>query len=242
MNRIIAAIIFAAVVTTATASPLPDYPFVFVSGSADVKLPPDTCQISLQITVRDKNSTNGLQTVETRSAEVLALLAKNEVKKEDIVAYEISKDILRDKEKQDHFEFLGYEITRRMEFTLHDLKQYEPIMAALLTLPDVTDTMTSFDRTDRKTVEARLTTQAVADARAKAELLAQAAGQRIAKLRAISQNDFDNLAAEFGLGENEHRRPTMLTPLPSGSQLLFIPTTIEFEDSVSILYEITEQK
>lgn len=242
MNRIIAAIIFAAVVTTATASPLPDYPFVFVSGSADVKLPPDTCQVSFQITVRDKNPTNGLQTVETRSAEILALLAQNKIKPEDIVAYEIGKEMIRNYEKRDQFEFQGYEITRRIQFTLHEMQKYEPIMKALLTLPDVAGLGSHFDRTDRKTVEARLTAQAVANARDKAELLAQAAGQRIAKLRAISQNDFDNLAAEFGLGENEHRRPAMLTPLPSGGQLLFIPTTIEFEDSVSILYEITEQK
>lgn len=242
MNRIAVAVIVGAVAGYAHASPLPDYPFVYADGTAEEKLAPNTCTVVYQIKVRDKDPTNGMQTLEARSAETIELLATHGVKKEDIVGFEISKERVRDYVKQDRLEYLGYEITRHIAFTLRELQKYEPIMSVLLKTPDVTDINTSFERLDRKEIESRLTARAVADARTNAQAIANGAGQRIVKLRAVSQNGFANIGAAFGLGQGDFHVRASQDIRPPQKELLFIPSTIKFSSSVYVIYEVEEKK
>lgn len=242
MKKIIIASAIVAVVNLAQASPLPDYPIVFARGEAEAEFKPDVCKVDFKITIRDKNPTNALQLIEQRSAEALAILADNGVKKKDVVGFEIDKDRVRNYEKRDQLEYLGYEMRRRIEFTLRDLTKYEPILSRLLKTPDVVDLDAAFDRSDRKDIESRLLAEAVSDARSKAELMAKGSGQRIVKLRAISQQGFYNLSEHFGLGNMEYSSTMYSRSAPSKRELLFVPSTIEFRNSVSLIYEIEEKK
>jgi uncharacterized protein len=239
MKRITVAMLVALLMSTAHASPLPDYPFVFASGVAEERLAPDECVVSYAISVRDKDSDKAMQVVEKRSAETLALLVKHEVKRTDITASEVDKERVRDRGEQDRLEFLGYETTRRFRFTLLDLEKYASLVDALLKAADVTDVRTEFDRTDRKEIDSRLTTQAVLDARAKADLMAAAAGQRIVRLRAISQRGFENLGIDFGVGNRDTMGRVSGFSL---SESLFVPSTIEFQNTVSVIYEVEEKQ
>ena len=242
MKRILTAFAITIVVIGAQASPLPDYPFVFASGDAKTEAKPDICHVQFQITIRDQDPTNGLAQVEQNSLVALAILADNGVKKEDVIGYEVNKDHVQNYESREKLEFLGYEMRRRIEFTLHDLAKYEPIISRLLKTPNVVGLEASFDRTDRKDIESRLLTEAVADARAKADLMAKGSRQRIVKLRAISQSGFYNLGERFGLGSVEIDNKMYDMSAPLKSEILFVPSTIEFSNSVSLIYEIEEEK
>jgi uncharacterized protein YggE len=239
MNRMIASCAFAVLAAIAGASPLPEYPLVYANGHASAKMPPDTCTVVYNITIRDKESSNAVSAIEARSSQTLAFLLDNGIAKTNIIGFEIDKDIVRDYDKRDQFAFLGYQMTRRITFALHDLNKYEAIVSMLLRTPDVTDIRTSFDRTDRSEIEARLLAGAVSDAKTKAQLMADGSGQRIAMLRAISQHGFYNIAEEFGLGnkEPEDRTRYERTGQPQ-KELLFVPASIEFGNSVSVIYEL----
>ncbi len=239
-NIVIALLIMAA--SLAHASPLPDYPFAFANGEAQEDLAPTTCKVAYEIKVRDKDPTNAMRAVESRSAETLDILFKHGVKKEDIMGYEVNKDLVRDYDNRDRLEFLGYEMTRRIVFTLGELQKYDPIVSVLLKTPDVTDIRTSFDRNDRKEIEARMMAGAVSDAKMKAELMAEGSGQRIVRLRAISQHGFYNLTESFGLGNRESDGRMYSMGSQPERELLFIPSTIKFQTSVSVIYEIEEKK
>lgn len=242
MKRILTALVVTTVVIGAQASPLPDYPFVFASGDAKSEVKPDICHVEFHITIRDQDPTNGLALVEQRSIVALAILADNGVKKEDVIGFEVDKDHVRNYESRDKLEFLGYEMRRKIEFTLRDLTQYEPILSPLLKTPDVVDIQTSFDRTDRKDIESRLLAEAVANARAKADLMAKGSRQRIVKLRAISQSGFYNLGERFGLGNVQFDNRMYSMSVPPKQELLFVPSTIEFGNSVSLIYEVEADK
>lgn len=224
------------------ASPLPDYPFVFARGEIQEDLAPTTCKVAYEIKVRDKDSANGIRTVESRAAETLDLLYKHGIKKEDILGYEVNKEVVRNYENRDQLEFIGYEIRRQIVFTLRELQNYEPIVSVLLETPDVTDIRTSFDRDDRKEIETRMMAGAVSDAKKKAELMAEGSGQRIVRLRAISQQGFYNLTESFGLGNVEYDGTMYSVHSEPETELLFIPSTIEFRSSITVIYEIEENK
>ena len=242
MKKMTSALIVGLASLASQASPLPDYPFVYAGGQAQSNIAPNTCKVAYHITVRDRDATNGMRTVEKRSSETLGLLAENAVKKEDIVGFEITKDAVRNYEQRDSLEFLGYEMTRQIEFSLQDLQKYERIVSALLKTPDVTRIRTTFDRTDRKEIETRLMAQAVSAARAKAQLMAEGSAQRIVKLRAISEYGFYNLSGQFGLGDRLYGALHSDMARQPEKELLFVPSTIQFGNTVSVIYEIEEKK
>jgi len=238
MKKSMAIVIAFYAVSVCQGGPLPDYPFVFAQGGAKAEMKPDICEVSCRIEIRNKSASEAQQRIAKQSAAVLGILADHDVKKEDIEAYEINKQRIRDYEQREKFEFLGYEMSRRIEFTLRDLSKYESIVSLLLDAPDVVDIETDFDRTDRKEIESQLVGKAVADARSRAEILAKGAKQRIVKLRALSQDGFSRIAEHFGLGEDDLSMAMYSMDSAPEPDLLFVPSTIEFSSSVSVIYEI----
>lgn len=121
------------------------------------------------------------------------------------------------------------------------MKQYEPIISSLMRTEYVDGIDTSFDRTDREEIEARLLENAVLRARSQAESMAKGSGQRIVKLRAISQHEFENVADAFGLGDKDiYHGMASVSPTPV-TELLFVPATVEFQNEVSVIYEGAEK-
>jgi uncharacterized protein YggE len=244
VKKIIVLLCLITVVPVAQAAPLPDYPFVFARGEAEAKLAPDIARVSYRIKAFDKISTNVLTAIEAGSLETLAVLATNGVKKEDVVGFEIEKDTIRtrDRETYKELEIVGYNMNRRIEFTMRDLSKYEPIISHLLKTPNVADIRTEFDRIDRTRVEEKLLADAVSDARHKADLMAKGSQQRIKGLKAISQQGFYNLGETFGLGNVKYDHVAYSINKPPERELLFIPATVEFRSSVFVIYEVEEGK
>ncbi|MHB9067308.1 MAG: hypothetical protein ACYC4B_26285 [Pirellulaceae bacterium] len=76
--------------------------------------------------------------------------------------------------------------------------------------------------------------------------MAEGSGQRIVKLRAISPVGFRELSVDFGLSStseisvlNSVAPETVIREL---EEMLFVPATIEFRNSVSVIYELAESK
>ena len=226
-------------------SPLPDYPFVFTRGEAEREVIPNIVLGEFQIILRHENSEKALQLMEQRSVEVTSILTAEGVNREDIVGFNIHKNRLRNYEQRNQFAFLGYEVTRKVEFTLRALTKYEPIFLQLLQTADVVELQSRFDHTDRKNIETGLLASAVTNAKAKAEAIAQSSNQRIVRLRAISPLGFINLGSRFGLGNQQRFSRIASNALQNHlapQELLFIPATLKFSNSVSVIYELTTKE
>ena len=217
-------------------------PFLkWIDGST---LPPDVARVSFQIKAFDEVSTNVLAVIESRSFETLVILATNGVKKDDIVGFEVEKDVVnnRDKETFKNLQIIGYSMNRRIEFTLRDLSKYDPIISGLLRTPNVSNIKTEFNRTDVTNVEEKLLSDAVADARHKANLIAKGTQQRIKSVKAVSQQGFYNLGEAFGVGNQKFGQVSYSVGDQPSRELLFIPATVEFTSCVFLLYEVEEAK
>jgi hypothetical protein len=244
MNRMIALLGLISAVPVVQASPLPDYPFIFVHGEAEAKLAPDIARVSYRIKASDKTSINVLSVIEACSLETLTILATNGIKKEDVVGFEVEKNAVRkrDKETYEELEIIGYNMNRRIEFTLRDLSKYEVVISHLLKSPNVTDIKTEFDRTDRSKVEEKLLADAISDAKHKADLMAKGSEQRIKGIKAISQLGFNILGETFGFGNFGYDSDLLSIKSPPERELLFIPATIEFRSRIFLIYELEQAK
>lgn len=223
---------------SASAAPLPDYPFIYAEGKSKTEIQPDICTITFYVTIRDTNASSTLSRITQHSSDALKIIETNGVKPEDIIAFEISKEHVRDYSRNNKFTFLGYEMKRKIELTLKDLQKYAPIMSALMKMPNVVDVSSEFDRADREKIESKLLGEAVASAKSKVEVMAGASGQRIKSLRALSSDDLRNIEAHFGLSNITFNRGIGSSYSSEDQKVIFIPSSIKFSSSVSVIYEV----
>ena len=243
MRNMIRLLVIAATATVALAEDIPTFPFVFATGEASTQLPPETAHVSFSVKVSDKTSTNAINIITQRSKDVLTFLADQRTKSEDITAYEIEKDEVRDRKDNQPPEILGYDLNRRIAVTVRDLTTFDPIVKRLLAMDNVVDIQVSFDRTDRERLQADLLAKAGKDARDHADKLAKSFGTEVDSVFAISQRGFAHLGKEFGLSSDEvYYRYLPTYALPDQDKMLFVPATIKFNAGVNAIFRLKRSK
>lgn len=223
------------------AADIPDYPFIFVTGKADVDTPPTIAMCSLTIHAIDPDPGKAESTVDSRLKTVLAILTAKDIAPSDIESSNVGKQILtteyRDKEPA---AIRGYSLTRSLQFKARQLTSLPAIEDGFIGSPNVEQINCQFDRADRAAIEADLLTKAVHSAKDQADKLAEPLGRHVTTAAAVSKVPFDSIAAAFGLGnqfggfEGGNR---MFKKSASADDLL-VPSTIHISVSVNVLFKM----
>ena len=134
---------------------------------------------------------------------------------------------------------LGYEVTRQFTITLHGLQIYEPLAKKLLSMENVENLDTEFDRTDREKIESDLLTKAAADAKRKAQHLAKGFDAQIASVFAISEHRFSDIDEILFHGVFVQRSTGTIIDMSSKEKkLVFVPSTIKFKNRVNAIFKL----
>jgi len=185
----------AAVTTSASASPLPAYPFVHVSADASVYRVPDIGAIDFEILVAGADPQQARATVETRIAEVRALLQAQGVPLADME----TRDVRKEQKKDGPPEAPIYELRSSVHINMRDLSKWAAVVGPLLDMPNLGSFATSFDSSLRDEVEAELMANALRDARRRAEIIAKGARRRLGAVTAVTPAGVKNLGYTMGL-------------------------------------------
>lgn len=223
----------------ALAADLPDYPFVFVTGTADTAVHPDIAHCSAMVTARDKDAAKASNAVDERVNAVVAMATANHVAAADIDASATRKQVLTESAR-DVVAISGYEISREISFTVRDVDASIPIEQSLMTSPNVVNVSCRFDRTDRKSLEAELTTRALQSARDEADRLARPLGRHVTSAAAVSRIPFASIPEALGVGgmaTGVYAGPRMFKMSAAASELL-VPATISLSASVNVLFKM----
>ncbi|BAP57216.1 hypothetical protein THII_2919 [Thioploca ingrica] len=244
MTRVIAIIWMLSTTSLTLASTLPDFPFVSAHGQAEIELPPNMAEVTFYLKAFHENPNNAITVIQQRSKELLSFFVEQQVKEEDIVAYELDKNIVHERDKDfQQLKILGYEVTRRFNIKLHNLKQYEIFAKKLFSLENVENINTVFERTDEETIKADLLIKAGKDAMQQAERAAKGFDVSVGPVFAISEQGFSDLGTQFGLGRDDYYSSISTgsrgTPSPRDEdEFLFVPSTITFMNRVSALFKL----
>ena len=222
----------------ASASELPDFPFVYAAGQAETEVVPDTAKVSFRVAAFDKEPERALAVVEERSRDLVSLFAKYGIDKRDVVAYELGKRTIRETKNYTQLDILGYETDRRFSVTFRKLEEYDRLIAALFDLKNVSDIHTVFDSSRRTTVETELVAKASAKARQHADALAKGFGHAILSVFAITTSDmgFAYLSRHYGLGEAAFS--SMKGEAPLSTSTIFVPSTIKLQKTVTAIFKL----
>jgi uncharacterized protein YggE len=229
----------------AFAAEIPDYPFVFAVGKADIETPPNVATCSLTLRAREQDPGKAASIVEDRLKSVLATLNTNHVASSDIQSFSIEKQVLTNENNDNERTVIkGYDVWRNIKFTVRQLESVAPVEVFLVRSPNVTNIDCRFDRTDRAAVEADLLTKALRSARDEAGKLAEPLGRHVTAAVAVSKVPFDSIGGSFGLGEGSAMakidrmfKKSVGTDDLRGDELL-VPSTIHMSVSVNVLFKM----
>ena len=179
----------------ATASPLPSYPFVHVSAEAARYTTPNIGALDFLIAAPETEPGQARATLETRIAEVRALLQEQGVPLEDLE----TRDVRREPGSNRAAEPTAQELRLSVHLVVRDLSKWRAVVAPLLDKPNLNGFATSFDLVERDAVEAELMADALRDARRRAEIIAKGARRKLGAVTAATPGSVKNLGAAMGL-------------------------------------------
>lgn len=224
------------------ASALPDFPFVAVTGQSSKQVAPDSAKLSFRITTFHQSSEVANAQLTQAGNQVLALLKANGISDAQITTFELDKSEKRKRDDNyNELEILGYDLNRRFEVEITDLKKYPTLMTQLYATDYVHELSTSFDTSTRDEVETALIGAAAAQAKKKAEQMAEGLGVKIHSVFAFNDSgSFTGFFATFGLETDtgvRRRVPPNMSDVQA--QHVLIPQSIEISKTVNVIYKIT---
>jgi len=227
----------------ALAGPLPEYPFAYADGSARREIAPDVASVSFTVSAQQPTSEAAIASVQATSKKAFDLLAKAGAKPTDINAAQISKTRTSHWDEATRTTVLdGYQVTRQVSATVHDLDRYPATLLALMGMAGAEGFGSSFGRSDQKAIQDELVVAATDDARAHAERLAAGAHRRLGPVRAVSEVGFDQIPARFGFGSSSGGPPVVMFRMaanpPPPTDAYMVPATITLGADVHVVFEL----
>ena len=197
----------------AQASPLPAYSFVHVSAEASRYTTPNIGALDFLIVASDADPALARSTVETRIAEVRALLQEAGIPLEDLE----TRDVRREPGRNGAGEPTAQQLRVSVHLIVRDLSKWQAVVAPLLDKPNLGDFATSFDLVERDQFEAELMADALRDARRRAEIIAKGAKRKLGAVTAVTPGGVKNVGAAIGLvrADFSYTRATSTNARPS---------------------------
>ena len=226
----------------ASATTLPDFPFVTVSGTSTQQVKPDIAEVNFKLTTFNSESKKASDQLANTTKKVLEILSANNIKDSDIVALEINKFVRRSNNRGlNQANQNGYEFSRDFTITIHDISYYSNILTKLQELDNLVNIRSTFDTTKREDIQIALITSATEKAKQKADVMAAGLGVRLDGVFAFNDTgSFSRFFATFGLSDNVGARPMALseTRMRSVPNSVFVPQHIEISKTINVIYKI----
>jgi uncharacterized protein YggE len=198
------ALVLALAAGHAAASTIPDYPFVHVTGSAFRMELPDIATLDFEIVAADADPAAARAVIEARVGEVRALMQQLSIDADDMQVREVRQTL---RKEQPAAGAPVYELRGDVHIRLRNLANWPALGGGLLGKPNLDSFAASFDLSTMDKVNDELVTEAIADARHRAEVMAAASGRRLGPVMAATPDALKKLGTAMGLEREEFRMP-----------------------------------
>ncbi len=205
-----------------------------VSGQGESSAAPDMATIQTGVTIEAKTAVAAMDENNVAVEKILADLKNMKVAEKDIQTSQFSVQPVYDRgdRGQRKPEIVGYRVSNQLRIRIRNLSELGPLLDTVIRSGSNQVSGISFGVDDSTSVMNEARTRAVANAKAKAELYADAAGVAVGKVISIDelqvvfpQPRMYGMAMEMGDGS---------VPIAAGEQ--------DFTVSVNVTFEMVERK
>lgn len=230
--------LFLSVMCGADASPVPDYPFVHVVGSAYTAVSPDIAALDFEMVAVDADPAAARTVLETRISEIRALMQTLDMDPDDAVVREVRQNLVKGEGAAGAAP--AYELRCDVKIKLRNVSNWAALAGGLFGKPNLDGFASSFDLSTMEQTGDELVTSAIQDARRRAEVIAAASGRRLGAVTAVTPEGIKNLSTAMGLQRDEYRterRAGIAKPGATREQLLTIPA-LQLNQPVDVIFRL----
>jgi uncharacterized protein len=220
--------------SAAIASPIPDFPFLYIKGQAVEHVPTKSARITFDITNENEDAKAGEVALQEANRAVVAALkeigiADSAVDTSDVIKRKVDKRDTNGESQKAYFEF-----TKNFQVTVDNLELYPVLAERFIGSNDVGNFDVRFYAGDLREVDKRLRIAAVKDANEQAEVLASAAGVELDGIHSVSDCDVGELSSLMGYEEG------ISLASPVGRDAVYkVPQTVPHFFGIRILYRLS---
>lgn len=228
--------------SSASAIGLPEFPFIIVSGKAEVKVPPDEVRVTFSIIEFNSSSESALSVVIDRGAAVLKLAEKYNIPFEQITSQSIDKTVKRSRDANyEQLEILGYEVSQSYNIRIKDISNYSKFSDELISMQNIANVNSSFNISNRDEVLRKLVNKASSDAFRRANDLAKGLRANVGSVFAISEDlDIGLQLAKFGVNVEGYATYSKDSVSSRRRFNFFIPKTIDISKTVNVIFKLEQ--
>ena len=157
---------------------------ITTSGEATIKVKPDIALLNLGMTADSTSAADAQAQVAQRVAHVLKAAKDLGIADKDVKTHGYTLN--PSYQPNGYPKIAGYTASEQISFTLRDVAKVGKALDALAGDTGATNASIQFALDDRKPAEAEARTQAIGDARAKAEAMARAGGVKVGQLLSVT--------------------------------------------------------
>jgi uncharacterized protein YggE len=188
----------------ATASTIPDYAFVHVTGGSFRVEIPDIASLDFQIVAVDADPAAARSVIEARVAELRTLMQELSIAPDDMVVREVRQNVRKERAAGSP---PVVELSADVKINLRNVANWPRLAGGVLGKPNIDSFASNFDLSTMDKVNDELVTEAIVDARRRAEVMAAASGRRLGPVMAVTTDALKKLGTTMGLEREEFRTP-----------------------------------
>jgi uncharacterized protein len=196
---------------------------ITVTGQATVSVAPDTAAIRIGVSSRGKTAREASDANAKRMTAVLTAIKASGIAERDIQTSRLSLQPQYDPNKGGTASLLGFQVTNQLTVKIHDIGQLPAILDRAIAAGANEMSGIEFVVSEQSKLLDQARDDAIADAHRKAELYAKAAGAKLGRVVAIT---------EEGAPSPPHPVTAMragAVPVAPGEQMLRATVTVSYE-------------
>ena len=222
---------------------LPDKPYIYVEGKAEVKKPADIVTMRFDLVGRAPDQPNANQEVQTKANQIFALLKERKIADNDIIAEDIRSQPEFEQEEnypRGHGKLTGYKVTRPFQIKVRDVAAFPKLANELVGIQGVEFSGIDGGLAKEKEIEPEVWQKALANAREQAEKTLKPIGMKIDAVFAVSPVSFPSIQSRI-FGSVEMYGPRLgIQMAPTQPEYRLAPVTVS--QSVHVIYLISPAK
>jgi uncharacterized protein YggE len=185
-------------------NPLPSSPYVYSIGRAERSIDADLLKLHVVAQGTAVDYKTALSQMLLQASSVLSILEAASIMPGDIASHQLSAEPRYQRDDPART-ITGYSVFQTIEVTLRDVNQAADMLPRILERGISTLQVGTPSSSKRKDVEQELTTEALRDARRRADEIAMQTGMRVSSVYAVSPVSFGEIESSFLQGEKRYK-------------------------------------
>jgi uncharacterized protein YggE len=224
---------------------LPDKPYIYVVGKAEVAKPADMVELHFDVVVRGPDEATVNRDLQSKANKVLARLDSRKVPTEDVIAETLKSEPQFEQQNYPAYSrgrLIGHSVTRPFNVKVRDVNAFPKLVDELLAIGGVEFFSIRGALSKQKEIEDQMWEKALASARERADKMLKPLGLKIDSVFAISPVQFPRIEGDiFGAVEEiVTAGPAAPMQPEAASHYRLAPVTVS--QSVHVIYLISPAK